>query len=351
MPFKLHKPGTRKGNKFIVARGSFRNTPYEISTRTVDRAKAKTFAEDYEAGLAAERPPETGETVTFEIAARAFLRFRPRNTEQERGNLEALIKRWGEKPIKAITHAMIIAAAEELKGGRSNATKNRAVVAPAAAVMHYAARPENGWCSYVPLPYFRQKEPETRAVTETDVRTYVSTLRDPYKRLAVVWMATLGNRVSDTCRAAWDGSRYQIDMVRGEIRYWNRKVDKMRTKPIPAVLHRMLSEVPLADRHGKVFPWAGGTVVTNWMWRHSVKCGVKITPHMLRHSVGRWLAQSGASNRAIMDQLDHSSLSTSQRYQSIEINHLRSIVDGALPDLDTAAGEDLGKMLPKPRVA
>lgn len=148
-------------------------------------------------------------------------------------------------------------------------------------------------------------------------------------RLIVMLLYTSGLRVSELCNL----KREDVDFERSLIVVRGGKGAKDRVVPIPRATLELIKRylegredgseyILVEDRREKKDRISPKTV---WylLRKYGERAGVKVTPHMLRHSFATHMLENGVDIRAIQEFLGHSSLSTTQIYTRVTVEHLR----------------------------
>ncbi len=351
---KLLPPGKRKGNRHYIARGTVGGRQIEFTTGTADKAIAeRVAAAAFAKFVASPSQPIIGRT--FRYVAEAYVAFRyPALTDAETAKMRGgdpelrekvaqtkraidqinrLVTVLGHLPLEAISHADLVAAAESLCPSHKASSKNKLVIAPAAAILHYAA--DNKWCAYQRFKRFKEPRAITRAIPIDAARRLVE-IAEGHPRALLVFLLRQGMRISDTIAVTWG----QINLDAGTIEVRIRKTDQYVTKALHPEALAALAALPVnTDPQDRVFPYCNRWAVYRVLTPIALAAGVEFTPHMARHSLGKWLNASGAGLRTIMDTLDHADPKSSMRYQSTDVEGQKR----ALAKVERLSGKVLGK--------
>lgn len=310
MPYKLHPPGERGPHWYV--RGTASGVRYEISTGTADREAAERFAKDH-----ARRLGDTPRAapVTFGEAANAFILWRHPG-RADLGLIERLVKdHLGSRRVVDIRHADLVEVGHGLYPRGSNATKNRKVIGPAAAVLHYAA--DQGWCEYRRFKKFPVPRRSPRQPASEEAVAALLGATEGHKHLLLAVLYETGLRITDAVRLAWP----DVDLKAGRIMVRIAKTDEKAFLPMSPALLALFANMPKAGF--RIFPWSGREGVYKWLRPLVRKLGVTYTPHLSRHALATWMLQQGIPDRQAAEQgvwRDERSL---HRYQ-----HVQPIVTG-----------------------
>ncbi len=299
MSYKLIPPG-RRGPCWYV-RGTDSGGPFEYSTGKDARRDAERWVEEvFLPERARRRVPGAGETVGFAAAARFYKAASPHLSKADIALIDALAAEIGDVDCRGVVHATLVSAANALKPGASNATKNRKVIAPGAAVLHYAA--DQRWCEYRRLKKFEEsRRSSRRPATKDTMAALMAHLEDPieemapqwngvdpnlaHKRLLLAMLYEIGQRITDLLRIEWTN----IDVPGRRVKLAIAKTGEMASLEVSPVVMSMLANLPVQT--GRLFPWATRRGVYAWLNRVRERAGVHYTPHLSRHAMATELLE------------------------------------------------------------
>jgi integrase len=290
MRHKLLPPGKR--GPFFYLRGSHSGRRFEVSTGTKDRPSAEKFAADYVAAILRDRllaGAQVQGPVTFGTAAAAYIAFRePR--KDDKMWVEQLSAWVGHRLVEDLRHADLVAAAAELLPGRANATKNRNVIGPASAVLHYAA--EQGWCAYRRFRRFPVSRRSPRQPAPDAVMMKLLGTAEGHQRLFLAMLYETGLRVTDLLRLEEEHLDLAGSAILARV---SKTADRIRILISPPLV-AMLATTP-RSKNCRVFPWGDRHNVYRWLRPLCAQLKVSYTPHQSRHALATDLLRRGIPDK------------------------------------------------------
>jgi site-specific recombinase XerD len=340
MPLYLVAPGERikivggkpYPNRFYLVRGEVGGRNYEVSSKTADETAARIFKNDLETRLLSGRVPGPGEAITFPQATEFYIASIDA-TEGDARRIRRVAAAIGDKLVAEVQHADLVAAAELVMPGRKPETKNRWVVKPGAAVLHYAA--ENKWRDWLRIRKLKEGPIVTRASDSATAQALLAALateRDAAKTekkrrvagrklLLILWIFKHGNRISDPLRLTWEAS---IDLPGKRYTMLVGKGNRYREKPLDDEVFELLANEP--DQRGRLFPWKTRSGVYKWLRPLVRRLKLTFTPHMARHYLGKHLNATGAGGKTVMAALDQADPQSAVRYQDADAEIVRTAI-------------------------
>jgi len=206
-------------------------------------------------------------------------------------DIERLCATIGELSLGEIRQHVLVDAANQLLPHGQAATKNSHVIAPAAAILHYAA--ENELCPHIKVRRLKEKKSTRRPVRKDDAVKLLDAATGDL-RLLLIFLFHQGWRISDTLRLTWR----DIDLDAGIVTYRISKTDDCLDVPLADVVLEALRARP--DRVGRVFPWRDLQSVYRALQPVCEAAGVAFTPHRARA-----LLRDMASGRRGFSEGDH----------------------------------------------
>ena len=198
-----------------------------------------------------------------------------------------------------------------------------------------------------PLPTYLAIDDMFRLLEAPPLDT-ASGLRD---RAILELLYSCGLRVSELVALNWGEIDTNLEVVRVRGKGNKERIVPIGRKALEA-LARYREQIPalIVPKRRRAIPRAsalasspvflncrGGRLTTRSVARlvagYARDCGIalKTSPHALRHTFATHLLDAGADLRAIQELLGHSSLSTTQKYTHVNLDHLMQVYDKAHP--------------------
>lgn len=301
-------PGKRGASWYIT--GVDASGRYEVSTGIRDkgdRRAAEAFAQAFLDERARRRIPGAGEQVGFRDAARFYKAANPHLSKADIRKVDAVAGHIGDTDCRLVTHAHLVGAADALKPGRKDSSKNRWVIGPAAAVLHYAAG--NKWCDYTRLSKFwESRKSDREPARDEDLARLIANVEAParqskfgrladenagFKKILLMMLYEHGLRLGHLLAVQMP----HIDLPRAEVKVRIGKSDEWATlvlsPALVAAIANLLEEIRQrprrralgrhVPRQGRFFPWTTNRGVYAWLKPLRERLGITYTPHMSRH--------------------------------------------------------------------
>lgn len=213
------------------------------------------------------------------------------------------------------------------RGGHSHSYTNQALSALRFLFLRVLGLP----APVVGIPRAKTKKKLPAVLSESEVKRFLSALRNPKHRAIAFLLYSGGLRVSEAARLKLE----DIDSERGQIHVRQGKGGKDRFVMLSPVVLGVLREYVRVERpHDWLFPASHrrDRHITTRAIQEQVKLAAKragltkrVTPHVLRHSFATHLLEAGTDLRYIQALLGHSKISTTVVYTHVARKEARKI--------------------------
>lgn len=314
---KLIPPGKRK-NKFWVIRGRLDGHKIEkslgVCLRKDAEEKLDELLDEYRKGK------NINKNVTFADATERYIAFR-KPGKKDTLSLARICEEMGDKLVMEITQNDLVQIANRLYPWQTNASKNRRIITPASAVLHYAAK--NKWCQRGFFTKFPVPTAKTRFVSEATEQALLNATEGK-KRLLILWLFRQGDRIGDVLKVKYEDCNLETKIISRHVS----KSDVYLDFPLDDEICQLL--IADGQASGFIFPWRNHTTLNKWLKPLRERLGVEFTPHRARHTLGKRLNDSGAGLKTIMQALGHNDARSSLRYQTTDIETIRQAKEKTL---------------------
>jgi len=280
MPLKAYQ---RKTGIYHI-RGTFEGKRVDQSARTKRREIAEQVIRSIEKDILDAKLHGEHHDMTFAAAVNHYL-----DAGGDGRFLRPLVEVIGLRAVAKIGQTDFDEVAKTAYPDAAPATINRQVYTPGGAVIRFAA--DQGWRPAVGR--IRRRKVKTKPKPWLKVWQAARILRfaGKYRPLITLGLES-GCRISELLRLRWA----QVELEGGRLHLWENKSDTYRIAYFGERSRRELSALP--HRDGRVFltesgePYkvaeGSGSTMQGAFKRISEASGVRVTPHVLRHTAATW---------------------------------------------------------------
>lgn len=200
-----------------------------------------------------------------------------------------------------------------LKDGVSNGTIHLELGYLRSALIH--AEREN-WITKAPFIWLPVKPPpREHHLTRDEAEKLLEAAAFPHVKLFIILALSTAGRAEAILDLTWD--RIDFDRRRINLRDPSRAATPKgrAVTPMNETAARALLDARKGALTARVIEWAGKPVlsVKKGIGAAGTRIGVKVTPHVLRHTAAVWMAESGVPMDEIAQYLGHTSPATTYR--------------------------------------
>lgn len=312
-----YPPGTRKGNRTYIVRGRIDGRAYEQITGATDKSGAEEFwyalRRDVRQGAVA----RDRETATFDDAVRLYTAARDLSHGEQR-RVDRLSTYFHGKLLSDLRPADLVGAAHILYPRATPATKNRSVIEPAAAILHYASR--QGLCDWIRAEKFAVTEPERKLVYPHELEPVIQAAMGPL-RVILVTLAYQGWRITETLMVR----REKFDVANCRVQRWVSKSRTWKWTPLDVEVCRLWQTLPERP-DGFLFPYRDRHNFYRALRPVIRRLGVEYTPHMSRRGFATALLEAGENLEAIKVAGGWEDLRSVALYSHVDIEQARRTI-------------------------
>lgn len=178
---------------------------------------------------------------------------------------------------------------------------------------------------YIPLP--AKPPPKDHYLTRPQFKELLDAVVMPHVRLALILLLSTAARVGAVTDLTWD----RVDFERRKIVLLpegrSQTAKGRATVPMNDMAYEALQEARSGALSPFVVEWGGCKVgsLKKGVGAAGRRIGVKVSPHVLRHTAAVWMAEGGVPMEEIAAYLGHTNVATTRRiYARYSPDHLRS---------------------------